>query len=106
MNQDYVQIKLQLERKLKELEERSSGLENRLSQPGEADSEENAILHENDEVLEGLSDLAMHDIHQIRLALDRIDHGRYGICVECGRAIAKARLAALPFIGTCVDCSR
>ncbi|MBU6236737.1 MAG: TraR/DksA family transcriptional regulator [Planctomycetes bacterium] len=105
MKKDHEQIKLQLEQKLKELEERSERLENRLSQPGEADSGENAIFHENDEVLAGLNDVTIHDIHEIRLALDRIAHGKYGICVECGKAIAKARLTALPFTGTCVDCA-
>jgi RNA polymerase-binding transcription factor DksA len=105
MKNEHMQIKLQLEQKLKELEGRSERLENRLSQPGEADSGENAIFHENDEVLMGLNHVTIHDIHEIRLALDRIEHGKYGNCVECGRAIAKARLAALPFTGTCVDCA-
>ncbi|MCU0708497.1 MAG: TraR/DksA family transcriptional regulator [Pirellula sp.] len=106
MSKDHSEIRALLEGKLKELEERAQRLENRLSQPGEADSEENAILRENDEVLEGLNDLTVHDIHQIRLALDRIEHGTYGLCTECGRAIAKARLNALPFTSTCVECAR
>jgi RNA polymerase-binding transcription factor DksA len=106
MSKSHSEIKSLLEGKLKELEERAQRLENRLSQPGEADSEENAILKENDEVLEGLSDLTVHDIHQIRLALDRIEHGTYGVCADCGRAIAKARLNALPFTSTCVECAR
>jgi DnaK suppressor protein len=106
MNKDYAEIKSQLERKLKELEDRSLRLENSLSQPGEADSEENAILRENDEVLEGLTDLTTHDIHEVRLALQRIERGTYGVCTSCNRAIAKARLNALPFTGTCVDCAQ
>jgi DnaK suppressor protein len=106
MNKEYATIKDQLLGKLKELEERSERLENSLSQPGEADSEENAILHEDDQVLEGLSNLATHDIHEIRMAIDRIDRGTYGVCTQCHRAIAKARLNALPFTSTCVDCAR
>jgi DnaK suppressor protein len=106
MNKDYAEIKSQLERKLQELEERAQRLENSLSQPGEADSEENAILRENDEVLEGLNDLATHDIHEIRLALERIERGTYGVCTSCNRPIAKARLNALPFTSTCVDCAQ
>lgn len=106
MSKGHSEIKVLLESKLKELEERAQRLEHRLSQPGEADSEENAILRENDEVLEGLNDLTVHDIHQIRLALDRIEHGNYGVCTDCGRSIAKARLNALPFTSTCVECAR
>ncbi|MFO0013121.1 MAG: TraR/DksA family transcriptional regulator [Planctomycetota bacterium] len=106
MNKAHAEIKAQLERKLQELEERSQQIENRLSQPGEADSEENAILLENNEVLQGLSNLTSHDMHEIRLALDRIEHGTYGVCATCGRGIAKARLNALPFTSTCVECAQ
>jgi RNA polymerase-binding transcription factor DksA len=101
----HAEIKAMLETKLQELADRAERLENRLRDPGDADSEENAIVHENDEVLAGLSQLAERDIHEIKLALDRIEHGTYGICVQCGREIAKARLAALPFTGTCVQCA-
>jgi DnaK suppressor protein len=106
MDKSHAETKLQLERKLKELQDRAAQLENRLSQPGEADSEENAVFRENDEVVEGLNELTIHDIHEIRLALDRIEHGTYGVCTSCGKRIAKARLNALPFTGTCVDCAR
>jgi RNA polymerase-binding transcription factor DksA len=105
MSKAHAETKATLERKLRELEERAQGLENRLSHPGEADSEENAILRENDEVLEGLNELTIHDIHEIRLALDRIAHGTYGKCISCGQEIAKARLQALPFVGTCMQCA-
>lgn len=102
----YSEIKALLEAKLHELEERAERLEQRLRDPGVADSEENAILRENDEVLTGLNELTEHDIHEIRRALDRIAHGTYGVCEGCGRSIAKARLQALPFTGTCVECAR
>jgi RNA polymerase-binding transcription factor DksA len=106
MADSHSEIKANLEAKLQELERRAQGIEQRLRDPGEPDSEENAILRESDEVLVGLNDLTVHDIHEIRSALNRIDHGTYGKCVSCGRSIAKARLAALPFTGTCVECAR
>ena len=37
-------------------------------------------------------------------ALERIDNGTYGYCVECDEPIAKARLEAVPHAGMCVDC--
>ena len=37
-------------------------------------------------------------------ALGQIDAGRYGVCVECGGAIAEGRLRALPFAVRCRDC--
>ena len=39
-------------------------------------------------------------------ALARLDGDRYGTCQECGRRIAKARLAALPHANRCVRCER
>lgn len=37
-------------------------------------------------------------------ALERIDDGIYGICEDCGCAIPKARLKALPYARNCVKC--
>ena len=37
-------------------------------------------------------------------ALDRIEAGTYGYCDECGEAIAKARLEAVPTAKLCVAC--
>jgi len=37
-------------------------------------------------------------------ALDRLDAGQYGTCLECGSGIAKPRLRALPFAVRCRTC--
>jgi RNA polymerase-binding transcription factor DksA len=37
-------------------------------------------------------------------ALQRLRGGEYGLCEECGEAIAPARLRALPEVTTCVRC--
>ena len=41
----------------------------------------------------------------IETALERIEDGTYGTCEECGVAIPKARLNALPHTGLCVKCA-
>ena len=41
---------------------------------------------------------------QIDSALDRIDNGAYGTCQDCGRAIARQRLNAIPWATYCVRC--
>lgn len=43
-------------------------------------------------------------VNRIADALDRLSEGEYGTCVECGEAIAPARLRALPEVQTCVRC--
>ncbi|HEY1627160.1 MAG TPA: TraR/DksA family transcriptional regulator [Streptosporangiaceae bacterium] len=37
-------------------------------------------------------------------ALDRIEAGRYGHCVDCGHDIPDGRLEAQPAACRCVDC--
>jgi DnaK suppressor protein len=39
-------------------------------------------------------------------ALQRIDAGTYGTCVDCGRAIAARRLDATPHAARCLSCQR
>ena len=39
-------------------------------------------------------------------ALERIQDGSYGTCVNCGKPIAEDRLAAIPWATHCIDCKR
>jgi DnaK suppressor protein len=41
---------------------------------------------------------------RIRAALDRLAGGGYGLCVECGEPIGRARLQAMPEVERCVRC--
>jgi DnaK suppressor protein len=43
-------------------------------------------------------------IRQVSEALERIDEGSYGLCLECGQTIAATRLAALPWVAYCTAC--
>ena len=40
----------------------------------------------------------------IRLALERIDEGSYGECLQCSSTIGAKRLDALPWTPYCIDC--
>ena len=44
-------------------------------------------------------------LEQIEGALERIEEGVYGLCVECDAKIAKARLNALPHTPFCIKCA-
>ena len=46
----------------------------------------------------------MERVNALSAALDRLNDGEYGTCVECGEDIAPARLRALPEVQTCVRC--
>ena len=39
-------------------------------------------------------------------ALERIQAGSYGTCLNCGKPIAEDRLAAIPWATHCIDCKR
>jgi len=43
-------------------------------------------------------------IRQIRMALDRLNDGSYGICEECGDGIPLKRLQVQPTSTLCVSC--
>ncbi|MCU1491593.1 MAG: DnaK suppressor protein [Acidimicrobiaceae bacterium] len=51
-----------------------------------------------------LSAQALAAVEEITAALDKIEHGRYGICEGCGELIPKARLEAIPFVRLCIAC--
>ncbi len=43
-------------------------------------------------------------IKKVRKAMDRIDHGTFGICEACGDDISIKRLQARPVTTQCIDC--
>lgn len=43
-------------------------------------------------------------LRAIEEAIHRLDHGTYGICMECENEIPPARLEAVPWTRLCVDC--
>ena len=43
-------------------------------------------------------------LQRVRAALERLERGVYGVCVECGAPIAPKRLRAIPEAETCVPC--
>ncbi len=54
----------------------------------------------------GLIQNGEEELKAIDNALERIGNKTYGSCEECGKKIAKARLAALPYVHNCIECQR
>ena len=65
-----------------------------------------AVDTAHDEISTQLAELESRELEQIEHALRRIVHGVYGRCEYCGGKIAEARLNALPYTNTCIDCQR
>jgi RNA polymerase-binding transcription factor DksA len=94
-----------LRARLEELETRVHGIEHDLVAEPNPDFGERATEREGDEVLESLGAQGVAEIRMIRAALDRIEEGEYGYCVECGKPILAARLDIVPHAPRCAKCA-
>ncbi len=97
------------ERQLRErkayLEGALDRFERALEAPPNPDAEDRATEREGDEVLEGLGSSGLAELRQIDAALDRIEQGTYGACVNCGEPIPEKRLEIIPHAARCARCA-
>ncbi|GAA5049254.1 hypothetical protein GCM10023208_07350 [Erythrobacter westpacificensis] len=98
--------KARLEEQLSELESRLERIERDLDEPHDPDSSERAVQMEDDESLEAQARLVTREITSTKRALDRIEKGEYGYCVECGEEISDGRLEARPESALCINCAK
>jgi RNA polymerase-binding transcription factor DksA len=86
----------------------AAALEDLLGPSGEhwayADEVDGIQANERREIGFATRELLIGKVNRLAAALERLDAGEYGQCVECGEAIAPARLQALPEVQTCVRC--
>ncbi len=54
----------------------------------------------------GLIENEQATLREIDEALERIEKGEYGKCLQCGHGIAKTRLKAKPHATLCIECRR
>lgn len=80
---------------LKELRGQSSG-----------DVVDAALDTVQDEISSQLAEVESRELLLTENALERMREGTYGTCEMCGDGIPMARLAALPYATSCVNCQR
>ena len=56
------------------------------------------------ELLFSLSDGERHTLLRVEEALQRVESGAYGVCINCGNEIRSGRLRAVPWARYCIDC--
>jgi DnaK suppressor protein len=78
----------------------------RLKTTETGDSADAAFDAGSEEIASQLAELEARELSQIERALARIKQGTYGLCEVCQTKIPVARLNALPYSTTCVDCQR
>jgi DnaK suppressor protein len=80
---------------LKSLAEQSSG-----------DVVDAALDAAQDEISSKLAEVESRELANIEVALERMRSGAYGVCEVCNGKIPLARLTALPYATTCIECQR
>ena len=105
---EYQEVRGLLIGMLEELDERLNKITNDVrhaDSPPEQDFSEQAVEHENDEVLDAFGNTARQEVEKIKQAISRIDAGTYGVCLICGEPIKIERLSALPYANYCIRCA-
>src|SRR5271165_6478457 len=70
------------------------------------DSADAAFDSGSEEVSSQLAELEARELSQIERAITRLKQGNFGTCEGCQKKIPVARLNALPFSTTCINCQR
>ena len=55
-------------------------------------------------MIEAIGSQEMKRLRLIDSALTRIQQGKYGLCIKCGKKIPHERLDALPYALMCIEC--
>ena len=78
----------------------------RNSKSDSGDSADVAFDAGSEEISTQLAELEARELSQIERALARMKQGTYGVCEHCQGKIPVARLNALPYSTTCIECQR
>lgn len=108
MENTITEIQAILEARKLELIEKIERLDKNKRRGGEslsADSSEQAIEIQNDEVIDTIDKIEVNELANVEKALLAISSGTYGSCIDCGESITSARLKALPLAVLCLDCA-
>lgn len=101
----HTHLQQRLESRLTEILERIGRIEQDLRKTPERDWTDQATAVENDQVLEGLDEIARAEAIDIRRALHRMAEGQYGFCAACRAPIDEQRLSAAPTAERCIYCA-
>ncbi len=69
-----------------------------------ADATDQAVASYDKNALHRQAEQASAQLRMLGDALRRMDDGKYGECVICGKDIAIPRLKAIPWAKYCIDC--
>ena len=77
-----------------------------LGDQGGGDVVDAALDAVQDEISSKMAEVESRELANIEVALERIRSGAYGLCEVCNCKIPLARLDALPYATSCIECQR
>lgn len=100
---DKIKIKL-LERKdeLQELVANQS--KEKVSDGQVSDTADEALTLTMEKLQNSLEQNEIDELRLIDLALEHIEKGEYGVCIDCNESIAEKRLESYPYAARCIIC--
>ena len=69
-----------------------------------ADIADDAVQSYDRQLKMGLGKKEFEKMRLVEEAIEKLDEGQYGICLECEELISEERLTVIPFASYCVDC--
>lgn len=104
--------KMDIEETKKALLERKVELEEKLAQMSREKFSDDQVQDAGDQALSStmealrlsLQGAEINEYQRILTALEKIEEGTYGICMDCGNEIAEKRLKSYPNAARCLPC--
>ena len=69
-----------------------------------ADIADDAVQSYEHQLMMGLGEKEFEKLRLVEEAIEKLDEGQYGICLECEELISEERLTVVPFASHCVGC--
>ena len=69
-----------------------------------ADIADDAVQSYEHQLMMGLGEKEFEKLRLVEEAIEKLDEGQYGICLECEELISEERLTVIPLASHCVDC--
>ena len=68
------------------------------------DSGDEALSLSLEKLQSSLQQTEIDELKLIEQALERLERGEYGICIDCGELISQQRLEHSPYVPRCIVC--
>ncbi len=97
-------LKAELIQRKADLEQKLTQLNEKVTEEREMDPADQAASSTMELLKSSFQNTELEEYHNIELALEKIDEGTYGVCIDCGEPISDKRLKMNPNASRCLRC--